>query len=112
MGQVVSQVRGDSYGFPGLPNSKNFAQPRGESTPIWEADQTKRNVFGTTNNQFHFWFNYMVLNIPFLPNDCSLKKSALDRQVAVSLNINYKSLKNCGALKDRIFLKIYPYRYI
>ena len=86
MGAVLSQPRGDSFGFPGLPHSQDFGQP-GSYKYIWDTDQTKRNNFGTTNNQLSFWFNYAVLSIPFLPDDCSIKRSALDRQVAVSLDL-------------------------
>jgi len=89
MGLVISQNRGDSFGFPGLPHSKDYGQPgaTGEYSYIWDTNQTKRNMFGTTNNQAHFWWNYFILNIPFLADDNSWKRAALDRQVAVSTGV-------------------------
>ena len=82
MGMVVSQMRGDSFGFPG-PNCKNHGQPDSGYKYIWNVNQTERNMFGESNNQLMFWFNYMILSLP-LPEDCSLRRGALDRQVAVS----------------------------
>jgi len=84
---ITYQLRGDSFGFPG-PHCKDMGQPasRESSKYIWDANQTKRNMFGTTNNQIMFCINNFILSIPFLADDNTWKKAALDRQVAMRSN--------------------------
>ena len=86
MGQAAS-LSGTRWGLPSV--NEQTCGPN-KDKPIWSVDQTYRDTAGSIHNSFMGAVNTAILMMPN-PLDCelitSLRKNAMDRQIAVSLKI-------------------------
>lgn len=83
MGQAAS-LSGTRWGLPSV--NEQTCGPN-KDKPIWSVDQTYRDTAGSIHNSFMGAINTAILMMPN-PLDCelitSLRKNAMDRQIAVS----------------------------